>query len=64
MAWLVFYGLAGCDDPLSNEELLAGIVPASIGNRGASQIDDGIGTVETVLPGSGLSAVPLDGRDG
>ena len=48
---------------LSQESLLD-VGPASIGNRRTSEIDDSIGIFETVLPGSRLSAIPLDGRDG
>ena len=59
-----FYQQTSGEDPAFGEESLAGIGPASIGNRRTSEIDDGIGTFETVLPGSRLSAIPLDGRDG
>jgi hypothetical protein len=52
------------EDSAFAEESLAGIGPASIGNRRTSEIDDDIGTFETMLPGSSLQAIPLDGRDG
>jgi hypothetical protein len=59
-----FYQQAGGEDPAFSEEPLAGIGPAGISNGSTGEIDDGIGTFETVLPGSRLFAIPLDGRDG
>jgi|CXWL01.1.fsa_nt_gi hypothetical protein len=35
----------------------------SIGNRCTGEMNHGIRTVETVLPGSRIWAIPLDGRD-
>jgi predicted amino acid racemase len=59
-----FYQQTSSEDAAIAEKSLAGIGPASISNRRTSEIDDGIGTVETMLPGSRLSTIPLDGRDG
>ena len=59
-----FYQQTSGEDPAFGEESLAGIGPASISNGSTSEIDDGIGTFKTVLPGSRLLAIPLDGRDG
>jgi hypothetical protein len=59
-----FYQQTSGEDPAFAEESLAGIGPASISNRRTSEIDDDVGTFETVLPGSRLSTIPFDGRDG
>jgi len=39
------------------------VVAVSLGNRRTGEIDDGIGAVKTMLPGSCLSSIPLDCRD-
>ena len=51
------------EDPAFREEVLTGISPALIGNRCTGEIDDGIGTFETVLPSSRILAIPLDDPD-
>jgi hypothetical protein len=59
-----FYQQTGGEDPAFSEESLAILGPAGISNGRTSEIYDGIGTFETGLPGSCLSAIPLDGCDG
>jgi hypothetical protein len=36
--------------------------PSGIGDRFTGEVDDGIGSFETLLPNSRLSAIPLDCR--